>query len=106
MGMRIVSVCVFVGVWLVGRHAIDEHIDLGAGQPTALHFAPLKPRAYVERGHSLFEPLKGSARIDESTQQHIATDAGKTFQVSNPHRVVIVSRLKQNPSCCPHGQSL
>jgi hypothetical protein len=29
---------------------------------------------------------EGNSGVDESSQQHVAADAGKAFQISNTHR--------------------
>jgi hypothetical protein len=69
----------------IGEAIADQHIHLGAGKASAKDFALFKARANVERRYGAFELGEGYACINERAQQHVATDARKTFQVSNSH---------------------
>jgi len=64
-----------------------NHIDFGPGQPAAHHLALVQVSPHAELGAGFLKHGEGNAPIDKSTQQHVAADAGKTFKISNTHRL-------------------
>ena len=81
-----------VGMLSFGRRAFGrDYVDLGGCQTTPHHLAHLKPRANIQRNRGLSQGVKGNARIHQGTEQHIAAYAGKTLQISNSHRSVILN---------------
>jgi hypothetical protein len=94
MGMRslrMCAVCVFVVSVFVCRIVRREHVHLGGCNSAAADLAHFEPRAYVQRSRRLFKAVEGNTRIHKSAQQHVAADAGKTFQIANSHRDVILN---------------
>ena len=82
----------FVGVSRIDYRLVrSDHVHLGGGQSAAAHLARLQPRAYIQRGGGFLKARERNARIQQGAQQHVAAYAGKTLQVSNSHRFVILN---------------
>jgi hypothetical protein len=84
--MRIVLVRMagFVTVLVVaGRN----HIHFCAGQAAAHHLALVQVSAHAELGTGFLKDGTGDAGVNQSAQQHVAAYAGKTFKISNTHRM-------------------
>ena len=81
-----------VGMFSFGRRAFgSDYVDLGGRQTAPHYLAHLKPRAHIQRNRRLGQGVKGNTRIHQGTEQHVATYAGKTLQISNSHRSVILN---------------
>jgi hypothetical protein len=68
--------CVFV---------FDDHVDLGSGETAAHDLAFGEMRADVEGAGSFIEELEGHTGVNQCAEQHIAADAGETFEITNAH---------------------
>ena len=84
-----------VGVGLVFvrgfRGVRSNDVDFCAGETAANDLAELEARTYIERLGGLCQGIERDACIDQRAQQHIAANAGKTLEVANTHRVVILN---------------
>jgi hypothetical protein len=61
------------------------NIHLGSGNPTPHHPRNLKPSLDSQRGNRLFQQPGRNSGIHKRAQKHVATHAGKTLKVGNPH---------------------
>ena len=69
---------------LLARHiflALDPDVHLGRGNPTAHHSRNLQLRSEAERGHRVLQQARRHSGIYQSAEEHIAADAGKTFEI-------------------------
>lgn len=66
--------------------AFDHNVNLGSGEAAAGDLLHFETRAHVQRHSSFFKHREGHAGLDESAEQHVSTDAGKTVQIGNSHR--------------------
>ena len=83
--VRMRSVMV-VGVGRIGWGMVGgDDVDFGGGEAAAADLAHVKMRADIEGGGGFFKDDKGNARVDESAEQHVAANAGKTLKISNTH---------------------
>jgi hypothetical protein len=83
---------IFVSMsWLDCLLFRGEDVNLGAGQSSAAYLAHIETRAHIECGGGFFKTTKRNASVDQSAQQHVAAYAGKTLDISNTHRVVILN---------------
>jgi hypothetical protein len=57
----------------------SEDVDLDAGKAAAADFAHLKACIDIERSCCLLKTVEGNARTNESAEQHVAADTGKTL---------------------------
>ena len=57
--------------------AVNEDVDLGRRNSTAVHLRDFQPRSDVERGDGLIQQLQRHARIDQGAQKHVAAHAGE-----------------------------
>ena len=82
-----------VRIAAMSRAGVDIH--LGRCEPAAHDLPAMKMRAHIERVRGFFESREGNSRVDQRTQQHIAADAGKTFQIADSHRGSIVNGARR-----------
>jgi hypothetical protein len=89
MGVRLVCVLgLSVGVGgLMRGLAGGEDIHFGCGDASAHDFAHFKARADIQCRCGLFQMGKGNAGVNQCAQKHVPAYAGKTFQISNTHRL-------------------
>jgi hypothetical protein len=83
--IKIVRVLVLCGS--VGVMAIDQHAGLARGDAAAIGGFEAQCGAEAERGGGLFKECRRDSGFDQRSEEHVTTDAGKTFQISNPHIV-------------------
>ena len=62
-----------------------DHVHFDCGDAASHHFAHFKTGAYVQRDGGLREGVEGNAGVNQCAEQHVAANAGKTFQISNTH---------------------
>ena len=82
----IVLVCPFGLMRMLRRRIVaGHHVNFGSCDAAAAHFAHLKARTYIQCGGRLLKQAERNACIHKGAKQHVAADAGKTFQISNAH---------------------
>ena len=90
--MRRVHRMSFMRVLRPARRLVRRnHVHFGCGQAAPAHLAHLKACAHTERDRRFFKTGEGNACIHQGAQQHVAAYAGKTLQISNTHRFVILN---------------
>ena len=67
---------------MVGRN----HVDFGRGNAAAHYLAHFEAGAHIQRSGSFGEWGEGNAGVNQCAEQHVAANAGETFQISNTHR--------------------
>ena len=65
-----------------------EHVNFSARDSAAVYSLNAERSADVEGGSCFVEHLRWYAGIDQSTQEHVACDTGKTIKISNTHSEV------------------
>jgi hypothetical protein len=65
---------------------VHNNVDLGSGEAAASDLAHFQTRADVQGCGSLFKQGERHARVDQSAEQHVSTDAGKAVEVGNSHQ--------------------
>ena len=62
-----------------------DHVDFGCRNAAARNLAHFKTSAHVQRGGGFRKRGEGNAGVNQCAEQHVATNAGETFQISNTH---------------------
>ena len=76
-----------MGVALLLRRMVgSKDVYFGCGNASAGYFAHFQTRAYVQCGGSFFKMGKWNAGVNKCAEQHVPTNAGKAFEISNTHR--------------------
>ena len=68
-----------------------QHVHFRCRNAPAAHFVHLKTRANLKGCRSPREHCEGDACIHQRAQHHVAADPGKTLQIANTHRFVILA---------------
>src|SRR5277367_6492464 len=72
-----------------------KDVDFCGGDAAAVHRGESKLRADVESLRGFLKERARNAGIDERAEQHVSTDAGETFKITNSH-ALFSSRLRQH----------
>ena len=92
MRMTVRGFCLLVPLFPVPC-SLRDHIHLDRRQPAAAHLAHLQTCAHIQGQSRFGQHAEGNACIHQRAQQHVATDPGKTLQIANTHRSVILEDL-------------
>ena len=65
--------------------AVNKDIDLGRGKAAALDAMSRKLGVEAEAACDAIKLLQGDACVNGCAEKHVATDAGETIEVGNPH---------------------
>ena len=71
-----------------GRRIHDD-AELRCAYAAALGFLHLKTRTSIEAPQSVDQRAGGRSRIEQSADCHVAADAGKGVEISDPHTLII-----------------
>lgn len=97
---------------LFARHiflAVYPNIDLRRRYPAAQDLRDFQLCAYAQCGNSFLKKLGRNSGIDESSQKHVAADAGEAFEIGNAHkkdRVFIIGKLSKRVKRPPAADSV
>lgn len=72
-----------------GEVVAFEDVDFGGGDAAAVDFFDLEGCAEVEGGGGLVEDLGVDSGVDESSEKHVATDAGEAVEVGDAHDRIV-----------------
>jgi hypothetical protein len=75
-----------LGERLVGEMAVDEHMDLGAGDAAAVDLLHLQAGAQVQGSGGVMENLRRNSSVDQRSKEHVARDPGEAVKISNTHK--------------------
>jgi hypothetical protein len=65
---------------------INVHVDLHGGNSASHHPHGFQTRTNIQRCDRLLEQFWRHAGIDQRTEEHIATNAGETVEISYSHK--------------------
>jgi hypothetical protein len=71
---------------LIGNLAAFEHIDLGAGDSTAVDFFDPEAGTEIERRGCVVEDVSWNSGVDQGPEKHVACDTGEAVKISNTHQ--------------------
>ena len=71
---------------LVGNLAAFEHVDLGAGDSTAVDFLDPEAGTEIERRGCVVEDVRWNSGVDQGPEKHVACDTGEAVKISNTHQ--------------------
>ena len=64
-------------------------MDFGAGDAAAVYLFDLEGGSEVEGGGGVVEDLRVEAGVEESSEEHVATDAGEAVEVGDAHGAIV-----------------
>ena len=65
--------------------AVFEDVDFGAGDAAAVDFFDFDGGSEIESGGGVVKDLRIEAGVEESSEEHVATDAGEAVEVGDAH---------------------
>jgi hypothetical protein len=69
----------------IGVLSVDQHAGFLRGDTAAIDGLEDEGRAKVERGGRVLKEFRRNTSVNQSTEEHVSTKAGKTFEIANAH---------------------
>ena len=69
-----------------GQHVPFEDMNLGRGDAAAVDLLDFERCAEIQGARGLLQDGEGYTGIHQGAEKHVAGDAGKAIQISNPHQ--------------------
>ena len=89
----VVGMFVMAVIFLGGVIAFVD-VDFGGGYSAAIDLFDLESRVEMECGHCFLKDFGIRSCIEESSEEHVAADAGEAVEVGDTHGVIVsCSRL-------------
>lgn len=89
--VRVFMIVLVIGFEMMVMVVGDDDVHFCGGESAAHDLALFETGADVEGLGGLFEEREGDACIDESTEEHVAANAGEAFEITDTHRGLILN---------------
>src|SRR6267378_4380876 len=93
LGMLVLMLALLLPIFLPWQFLLPMNVDIyfGSRDPAPYYPGNLQPRPKlcrgVKRGDGFRQHSRRNSSIHQRAQKHVAADAGKTFEVSDAHRI-------------------